>query len=256
MKKKAHLFTYALLCFCMIATILFVRPIQIEASVSDMERLTDYADILTEDQEELLNDKLTLMSTKCDIDIIVMSISNANGYDLDFYVDSVYKNGSYAKDTVLLAVNMDPYNREILVQGHGECQDYINNKRAQSITDSMVSDMKAENYYDGILKFIDKVEYFSHHKNPVPTIPQILLEAASAILVAGIIVFIMVRNAGGKDTTTCSTYMDTSTSKLLAKQDIYTHTTTTRHKIETNNGGGGGRSGGGGGGHSTGRSSF
>lgn len=254
MKKKAHVLAYALFCFCMMAAMFLAYPVQLEASVSDMERITDYADILTDNEEDLLNDKLTLASSKYDIDIIVMTISKTDGSDLDYYVNRIYQNGSYAADTVLLAVNMDPYNREVLVQGQGKCMDFINNKRAQSITDSMVPDMKAGNYYKGILRYLDKVAYFSRHKKPVPTIPQILFEAAGALLAAGIIVFIMVRNAGGKDTTTCSTYMDSSTSKLLAKRDIYTHTTTTRHKIESDNNHSSG--GGGGGGHSTGRSSF
>lgn len=253
MKKRRHVFTYALLCLCIITTILFVRPIQIEASVSELDRLSDYADILTDNEESLLCDELTTISQKYDIDVIVLTISNAGNYDLLDYTDNLYSSNNFAKNTIILVVNMDPDNREILVKGYEDCYNYVNQKRAQHITDSMVSNMKAGEYYKGILQYIDSVDYFYNHKNPTATPIQLLLELGGAILIAGIIVFIMVRNAGGKDTTTCSTYMDTSTSKLLAKQDIYTHTTTTRHKIESNNSshsGGGGSSGG------AGRSSF
>ena len=97
----------------------------------------------------------------------------------------------------------------------------------------MVSEMKASNYYDGLHEYIEQVNYFMEHKRPITTTPTLLIEIFGSMFVSGIIVFIMVLNSGGKNTTNCNTYLDFSSSKVLAKRDIYTHTTTTRRKRES-----------------------
>lgn len=91
--------------------------------------------------------------------------------------------------------------------------------------------------------------------------PIVLMSIVMIPIIVGIVVvFMLVRYAGGKDTTNYKTYAP-SGGRIIGARDRYTHTTETRMRVRQNNGGGhggghgggfggGGRGGfGGGGGH-------
>lgn len=233
------------------------------ASRSDTNSFTgfvlDGAGLFSDSEKADLTSKLQTVADKHKLQITIFTITKTDGSDLDNYATRLYEENSFNDDAVILIINMDPSNREVLIQGYGTGETYINSKRAQYMTEHMVSDLKNGRYYDSGLYFAQKTEYFLKHKNPIPTSMTFLISGGIAVIVAGIVVLCLVGSSGGRDTTTCNTYMDSSTSKILAKRDIYTHTTTTRTKIESNNNNnhnGGGNSGGGGRSHSSGRSSF
>lgn len=250
-KHVAFLFTLVMICFCIIPGV--SGSDSIFAKSSSDEVVFDTADLYTPEQEADLQKKLTAAGDDLGIKIIALTIYDAGSMDLDDYVDEFYTNHASPSDCVLLAINMDPDNRELLVQGQGKCRLYINSTRAQSITDAMSSDCTSGLFYEATCYYIEQVQYYMNHKAGA-LIPRAGLCLLGSMVFAGIIVLIMVLNSGGKDTTNVNTYLDFSSSKLLAKRDVYTHTTTTRRKRESSSSSKGG--GGGGGSHSTGRSSF
>lgn len=255
MNKNIRKYILSLLLVCFIFTPLFSQSIIANAKKSQASLLYDNADILTPGEEETLASELNSASSKNDMDVAIVTIENTDGSDLADYVDMLWTELEFSPDGAILVVNMSPSNREIFVQKYGKTKDYISQKRAQHITDGMVSEMKSGRYYDGLHEYIEQVNYFMKHKRPITPTTTLLIEILASIVISAVIVFIMVRNAGGKDTTNCNTYLDFSSSKVLARRDVYTHTTTTRHKREKSSSGG--HSGGGGGSnHGGGRSSF
>lgn len=251
MKRRTRIVSFIMLLICFIG--LFPNTILIQAQTTNLPRVYDYADIFTNEEEALLEPMLRTTSDDNGADVIIYTIEHTDGSDLDIYTKQVAYNSGFSKNVVILMVNMDSSHREVLLQAYDTSEEYINHKRKQHITDKMVPDMKEGDYYDAMLLFNKKVNYFFDHKKPVVTGSQLAIELGAALVLALIVVLCMVLGAGDKNTTTCNTYLDASTSKVLAKRDTYTHTTTTRTKIERNNSssGGGGKGGG-----SAGRSSF
>ncbi len=251
--KKRNTFwivRYFILLF-LISTILAAPQTVLAKSNSLSEFVIDQADILTPEEENLIAENLSVVGTKHHIKIIVYTLNDSVG-NIDNYITEFKDRQNYPKDCVILAINMLPSNRQIHVQGYGKAHRYIANQRAQSITDNMVSDCQNEQYYNAIRYFVTTVDYDMSHKIEVvlPTLGLILL---GSMLFSGMIVFFIVYTSGGRNTTSVNTYLDFSSSKLLAKRDIYTHTTITRHKRESSSNN---RSSGGGSSHSSGTSSF
>lgn len=253
MKRRNRTVSFIMMLFICIF-VLIPNAILIKANTTDLPRVYDYADLLSDSEEDLLEQQFRTTSDNNNVDVIAYTIESTNGPDLSNYAETLAKS-SFSKDIVIVVINMDPLNREVVIHAFGTSETYFNSKRCQYITDNMVDNLKDENYYDALLYFDEKVNYFFDHKKPIVTGSQLAIELGAALVLALIVVLCMVLGAGGKNTTTCNTYLDASTSKVLAKRDTYTHTTTTRTKIERNNSssGGGGKGGGGG---STGRSSF
>lgn len=257
MKNKMQLFLTSVLLLCL--SLVSFLPQNVIASAktdSTIAFVEDDAALFSDSEVEKLNAKLQSVANKHNINMALFTIRQTDGTDLYDYMTKLSSEYSLTPNAVIMIINMDPTCREVLIKGLGIVETYVNSNRAQYMTDYMVSDLKHGNYYDAGVYFTKKTDYFLKHKNPVPRTSTFIISGIAALVISGIVVLVMVANAGGKDTTTCNTYMDTSTSKILAKRDIYTHTTTTRTKIESNNGGGGSGSHGGGGGHSAGRSSF
>lgn len=272
--RKKRLGLLLILVFSLL-TMLNIQPARLLAAQADWPILVDNAHLLSKEEARDILNELTETSNQLNINVVVLTIPDAEGQDLDDYVNDFWESNSFAEDSVFLAINMDSQNREILVQGHGICQNYINSSRAQNITDSMVPDMKDENYYDAIRYYISQVETYMNSE-PSPnsysdddsydistedakshnTMRTLAIEVGISMLAATIIVVVIIVNAGGRNTTNCRTYLNPASSRILAKRDVYTHTTTTRHKIQQSSSGKGHGGGGGGGGHSTGRSSF
>ncbi|WP_255223025.1 TPM domain-containing protein [Paenibacillus sp. 7541] len=81
---------------------------------------------------------------------------------------------------------------------------------------------------------------------------NIWVQIGISVVIGGVVVGLMLYNAGGRVTVNGRTYENSSVSGVRARRDQYLHTTTTKRKIERNNNSGGGGFGGGGGGRTSG----
>lgn len=220
-------------------------------SKPDVEFLTDKAQLFTADQAAKLTRKLHALSDKSKIQIVLYTTTGSN-MDLDDDASAYLEKHGFAQNCVVIAINMDPNNREVLISGYGKAKFLIGNKQAQSITDAMVPDLKNADYVNAVNFAISRIDYYIKH--PVNALlPALGLGLLASSILSAIIVFVMVYNSGGVNTTNSRTYLDKKNSKLLAKQDIYTHTTKTKTKISKESGSGSSSSHGS---HSTGRSKF
>lgn len=221
-------------------------------SKPDVEFLNDQANLLTEEDQAILTNKLHEISDQLKTQIVIYTTPSSY-LDLDDEASNYLEDHGFAKNCVIIAVNMDPYNREVLISGYGKAKFLVNNKRAQSITDAMVSDLKNADYISAFDYALSCIQ--DHINHPAGAIfPVLGIGLLISIVLSGIIVFIMVSNSGGVNTTNSRTYLDKDNSRVLAKRDIYTHTTKKKTKKSSSSSSKGGS--GGHGSHSTGRSSF
>lgn len=248
MLKKILAKIPALLFICMILSSILFVPTSIHAS-SDKIKLVDKANLYSDKEVGILKKNMNELSKRQKVYVTILTVDSVpNQQTMEEYSRDYQKKISGTTDSIILAISMEPGNRKVVVHGFGRCKDTVYAKRAQYITDHMTDDLKAKNYYEATNYFLEKSEYFiTHEGHTIPTTSMVLCCGIGSIVVAAIIVFILVHNSGGKDTTTCSTYMDTAHSQILGRQDQYINTTVSRvydppNDNNSSDGGGGGGS--------------
>ena len=91
-------------------------------AISGETLLYDEADLLTDDQESALEQKLTEVSHAYNAQIVVCTMASMGGADIDDFVDYLYDSMGFGygenHDGVLLLVSMDPREYRILSNGY------------------------------------------------------------------------------------------------------------------------------------------
>ena len=123
---------YIYLLVAVVACILFV-PKEILANSYNPETVFDYADLLTEEEEEDLR-YLSEEFEQYDMSVIFLTTSNAEGHTSRTYSDDFYDDNNFKPDGVLFLIDMD--NREIYVNTVGVGIDIIDDDEIEEILDA------------------------------------------------------------------------------------------------------------------------
>ncbi len=159
-------------------------------------------------------------------------------------------------NTVILTIDME--HRDVYLAGFYNAKKYLDGGRLDRIRDKITPNLSSGNYYDAFQGFIKtSYKYMGIRPGIDPDLIlfNLLFQITFSIVIAGLIVWKMAYNSGGKVTVHGGTYQDAHTSGVLQRRDDYIRTTTTKRKKpkENNSGRGSGGSFGGGisrGGHS------
>lgn len=126
--------------------------------------------------------------------------------------------------------------------------------RCNKVMDRMQGDLKEKDYFLALETFCKEVRsYMGRDPKFDNIIFRALPQLIFSLLLSMLIIFFLVRNTSGRNTTTVQTYIDQDNSRLLGRIDHFTHMTVSRVKKSNNNSGGNG-GGGGGRSHSSGSS--
>ena len=131
-------------------------------SKPDVEFLTDKAQLFTADQVAELTNKLHALSDKSKIQIVLYTTTGSN-MDLDDDASTYLETHGFAQNCVVIAINMDPDNREVLISGYGKAKFLIGNKQAQSITDAMIPDLKNADYVNAVNFALSRIDHYIEH---------------------------------------------------------------------------------------------
>jgi uncharacterized protein len=112
MKKKFFVAMFALM-LCLSLTIPAL-------AAESQPRLEDRADLLNASEERDLLEKLDEISTRQEMDVVVVTIDSLNGVSAMGYADDFYDYKGYAFDGVLLLVSMEDRDWWISTSGYGE----------------------------------------------------------------------------------------------------------------------------------------
>lgn len=257
-KKK---FSPLLFLLCMIITT-FYPGFMVKASVSDNTRIYDNAGLLTSKESEDITSQLDKVSQKYDCDVMIVTIDGMNGYNnRDSYIIDFAKQHKVSDDYVILLVDMDNSNRGLTISGNGACSKRVTDSLCDRIYNSIKADMSNQQYYKAFSRYTTLTDrYLSKFSRmyAVFTPSELLITFGVSLLIGFLIVFAMVRNAGGRDTTSASTYLNPLNSKVLVRRDQYIRTSIKKVPKPKENENHSGNSSGGGGGssHSSGGGSF
>lgn len=234
------------------------------------ERVFDYADVLTADQEEALRAVIAEQEkrTACDIVLVTLNESLADyaaAYEEELgyltpdrytmvYADIFYDEHKFGYDRpygdgVLL---LDNWYREAdggvysWLSTCGRAEDRF----SSSMIDSLLTEALANADQDPYGAYVKYVNLFAEMMTESGGIPDIPVFAPLVLAVLGTVLFVesALRNHRGSKTVNLTTYVEGGKPELKRQEDIFLRKTVTKRHIERNTGSGGG---GGGGGHHT-----
>ena len=232
--------------------------------VDSSEKIYDFADLLSKDEEKQLFDKVNVYIEKYNMDLVFVTINennkaSARDYAEDFYIYNYFGTEDKKRSGCIFVLDME--NRDYYLATSGSAILHLDDNRIDDILDDIFAYVKAERYYTAMSMVIDKITTYSetvpssnsHYEIdengdlvPLPKVHTIhpFISLGGALLIAGIFVGINVSmHKSVKLATNADNYLDKEKSKIAPAKDAFlsTHTTFTIIPKST----GGGSSGGG-----------
>ena len=146
--------------WAMIVTVLLTMAMAMPVSAEEaMPRLVDDADILDDEQEiELLN-KLDEISERQEYDIVIVTIDSLEGYAPREYADDFYDyNGYESDDGILFLLSMG--DRDWAISTFGSGVSIFTDAGQEYMTEQFVPMLSSGDYLEGFDKFADLCDQF------------------------------------------------------------------------------------------------
>ena len=243
--------------------------------VDSSEKIYDFADLYTDEEEKNLFDRVNDYIEKNGVDLVILTIKennkiNTERYAEDFFIYNYFGTEDKKRTGIVFIIDMDGRNVNIVTSGSAIL--YLDDARIDNILDNIVGYIGNEQYYVGTTTLLSKLEGYgtsipssnSHitidpNGNPVKIHrPNIFISLLGGVVVAWI--FVASNKSKHKSiihATDADLYMNTGKSEVAPPKDKLVSSVVTSHVISTSSssGGGGSHIGGssfhsGGGGHS------
>lgn len=247
--KKVLLSLLFTLLFCVTTTI----PV---FATSNLPRLVDNADLLTNKEESLLLSKLDEISDKHKVDIVVVTVNSLDGKSPMNYADDFYDYNGYgfneSNDGILILVSMEDRDWWISTTGFGITAitdagiDYISEQFLPYLSDGNY--IKAFTTYANLCDdFITQAEtgnaYDIGHmpKKPFNVARNLLIAVIIGFVIALIVVFIMKSQLKSvRSQPAANSYVKKNSMNITERNDVflYAHTDQRLRPRDTDSGGG------------------
>lgn len=265
----------AVICIC--TRLLYTAPVRGNTECLTAERVFDYADVLTDEEEASLRGLITQreLQTGCDIVLVTLEeslkeyarkIEPEVSYDqfVRVYAEEFYDSNKYGFDKPIGdgVILVDNWYRE----DDGKIYTWLcTTGRAKEVYSSEMIDTLLDNVYEYVEDspyeaYKTYINDFYYDMSEMGAIAELISLFAVFVAAVAMIIFIIVHWSykKGKKTTIATTYVSGGKPTLNKKEDSFINKVVTRRHIERSSGssggsgGSGGSSGGshGGGGHS------
>lgn len=219
------------------------------------ERVYDYADVLTAEEEEALRAYIAECEAKVHVDMVLVTVSEdmeGTGYSWETammnYADDFYDHNSYGYDKVhgngaLLLDNWYEGQEGSWLSTCGSVYDWFGDFEIDRVLDAVYYEVE-DNPYEAYRAYVTRVtEFMSESDNAVniPWIAVVLVPIIAALIFA----FSHLHQKAAEDTTTSSTYVIGGRPAFNVRRDDFIRKNVVTRRIQTSSSSGG-RSGGGG----------
>lgn len=221
------------------------------------ERVYDYADVLTAEEEEALRAYIAECEAKVHVDMVLVTVSEdmeGTGYSWDTammnYADDFYDHNNYGYDKVhgdgaLLLDNWYKDQEGSWLSTCGRVYDWFGDFEIDRVLDAVYYEVE-ENPYEAYRAYVTRVTEFMAESDSAVIIPWIAVIFVP-IIAALIFAFSHLHQKAAEDTTTSSTYVTGGRPVFNARRDDFIRKNVVTRRIQTSSSSGGSRSGGGGG---------
>lgn len=247
-------------------------------AVNAEEKIYDFSDILTEEEEITLKNRIDTFIEQTNMDLAIVTVNLPYSYD--------EKNEEYATDFYDyndFGLKLDNYSGVVLLRNTYEADPYYDfymfgnaqlyfqsDGREDNILDAIYSELHGKNYLLGFSEFVDLLSNYYNQGIPKSMEnyevddmgylqkkynPPFLLATVISLVVTSVIMFILVKkNKMITKLHHANNYLDQQSINYTEKRDDYVTSHTTSYTESSSSGGGGFSSSGGssGGGHSSG----
>jgi len=229
-------------------------------SVNEEEKIYDFADLYTDEEEKNLYSEVYDYSQRRNLDLVIVTI-NDNFESTEEYADDFYdyNNFGYGPDRDGLLFLVDMENRYVYISATGGAMSLYPDNECDMITEEIYTYFSDQNYYGGtsqMIKTLDTYYEISYNDsdsdeytyNTADVNYLYVFIFAIVCTIIGIIILIK-RNDLARVATTSEEYYDKGSKGVHKIKDIVIGHHVTKHAIDHNTGSshGGGFSGGGGG---------
>ena len=244
------------------------------------QRVFDDADLLTESEEEQLQQQIEARIDKLSLDVIIVTTDDAAGKSAEAYADDYYDDNGFGYGDsygpgILFLIDMD--NRMIYLSTAGQAIGDFTDWEIERMLDEIYYWMAEGRWYEACQEFLDQVDEYAvneeiaqngYYDKDTDTfveydyeelqaqrrqqaIARILSPGAIfsrlmiAIVIGAVAVLIMCVRVNGNKIPGGQVYMKPGGEHIRQRYDHMTNTTVTKRHIPRNNNTGGTRSGGG-----------
>ena len=229
-------------------------------AVDATEKVYDFADLFTDEEEQQLYTKITNYINEYNLDLAVVTIDENNKTPRE-YADDFYDYNDFNQQGGVLFL-IDMYNRKIYMSTTGQAIKMYNDYRINTALDEVYTYMSDEEYYEGTSSYIDKISNYA--KDGLPTsnkeekslTSSIFMSLLIGLIGTAIIMAILIfKNKMVRKATTAREYLNKNSIKIQNMGEILISSNTTKHEIDHSSSGssthtGSSGSSHGGGGHS------
>ena len=234
--KKAILWLLVLLCLC-------------TGAVAEASRVTDRADLFTDQEEAALEAMIDQFRAKTGMDFVILT-SDEPHRNIAALADDFYDNGGYNSSGALFLIDM--YERMPYLGTSGIMINYMTDARIETALDQTYSYLTRGDYAGAAASMLEWVAAYVERGIPegqyTAEDEELALDTGEiglAILAAAIAAFAfrgsVKRSYNLKGSTYAYAFRENSTVTLTGQEDEYLRTTTTRvKKVEVQSSGSGG----------------
>ena len=239
MKRYLSLLLVLLLC-------LTVVP----AAAAAGNLLVDDADLLSFTEEASLQKRLSDLTEKYDVQVVVVTVNSTGAYSPDDFVEYYYDTFDYGvgpnRDGVLLVVDMDSRTYRIL--SNGLAADAISHAAIDSIGNAIAPSLSDGDYAKAFETFLEECEYYLNgHINGYPFAAGKNLVIALIIgLVAALIVTSILKGQlkTVRSQYAAGDYVKTGSMQVTQATDLFLYRNVSKRAKPKNNSSGGSSGGG------------
>ena len=215
-------------------------------AVDATEKVYDFADLFSEEEEEKLYSEITKYINTYDMDLAVVTIQTNNKGTAENYADDFYGYNDFGKnssnDGILFLIDMDT--RKIWMSTTGNAIKMYNDYRIENALDRVYQYMTDEEYYTGCSKYIDKISEYAKSGLPTDSSKMTASKMIAYSIFAGLVgttiimVILVLKNKLVRKATTAAEYLNKDSVDIKNLGDVLISSHTTKTKIEHDSGGG------------------
>lgn len=249
--------TYGIKSFFL--TLLLVLSFGMTALAQNDQKVVDMADLLTDSEEEKLQEQLTKTAEKYQCDVVAVTTDSCEGKSPQDYTDNFYYENDYgygdAIDGIILMVSMEE--RKFHLATRGKAIEIFTDYGLQRIDDLITPDLSDEEYYQAFKRYGKLADEFMQeyeetgrafdvgkkYEQPMSLGMRLLISVCVGFVAALIVLLVLLGQMKSvSPKTRAREYVRDGSFRVTRERDIYLYKTVHSRKKEMSSGGGGGGS--------------
>lgn len=233
----------------LLTVFLFLLLMGFQAEAQE-KKVVDMADLLTAEEEEQLQKRLTGIVNDYQCDVVVVTTESISGNSVEEYAENYYDNHGYGFGSdwtgIMLFISMEERDWDITAEGKGT--EIFTDYGRREIGDRIVGMLSDGEYFDAFMKFADLSEEFLRQaeygkpydvdhtfSEPMSAGVKLAISAGAAFVISLIVfavLFSQLKSVGFQSG--AREYVRKGSFRLTRANDLFLYRTVSRREIEDN----------------------